>query len=335
MKALPILAVACLAACNPPNVGARSSGSLAASKDDALLYVADTDNGVLGVVDLRSNTKLAEVKTLSPKNAQGELYLTDIVAQASEVAVVEANAEEIAGINDRAQLAALGTLLQQRINLRHLKAGVSMVCPQTTFIDEGVVIGADTVLGPSVTLNDGTRIGKDVKIAQGCVLSRSVVGDGVELKPYSILEEAIVGARSIIGPFARLRPGTELAEGVHLGNFVETKKAKLGKGSKANHLAYLGDAVIGEGCNVGAGVITCNYDGVSKHLTTIGDRVFVGTDSQLVAPVILGNDVFVAAGTTVTDDVPAGALTLSRSPQVIKEGWTERRRKVLEGMKKK
>lgn len=275
------------------------------------------------------------VTTLTPKNAQGELYLTDIVAQASDVAVVEAPPEEIAGINDRAQLAALSKLLQQRINLRHLQAGVSMVSPETTFIDEGVSIGKDTTLGPSVSLHDGTRIGSGVFIGQGCVLSRSIVGDGVELKPYSVLEEANVGAKSIIGPFARLRPGTELAEGVHLGNFVETKKAKIGKGSKANHLAYLGDTIIGEGTNVGAGVITCNYDGVHKHLTTIGDRVFVGTDSQLVAPVTLGNDAFIAAGTTVTDDVPAGALTLSRAPQVIKEGWAERRKKVLDGMKKK
>ena len=275
------------------------------------------------------------VKTLSPRNAQGELYLTDIVAQASEVAVVEAPAEEIAGVNDRAQLAALTKLLQQRINLAHMKAGVSMVSPETTFIDEGVEIGADTVLGPMVTLRDGSRLGREVTVGQGCVVTRSVIGDGVELKPYSVLDEAQVGARSFIGPFARLRPGSELAEGVHLGNFVETKKTKVGKGSKANHLAYLGDAVIGEGCNIGAGVITCNYDGVNKYVTTIGDRVFVGTDSQLVAPVTLGNDTFIAAGTTVTEDVPAGALTLSRPPQVNKEGWTERRRKVLDGMKKK
>ncbi len=275
------------------------------------------------------------VKTLTPRNAQGELYLTDIVAQAPEVAVVEASPEEIAGINDRAQLAALGKALQHRINQAHLKAGVTMVSPETTFIDEGVTIGPDTVLGPGVTLTDATRLGRDVKVGQGCVISRSVVGDAVELKPYCVLEEAQVGARSILGPFARLRPGTELAEAVHLGNFVETKKAKLGKGSKANHLAYLGDVVIGENCNVGAGVITCNYDGVNKHLTTIGDRVFVGTDSQLVAPVTVGDDAFVAAGTTVTEDVPAGALALSRAPQVTKEGWTERRKKVLLGMKQK
>ncbi len=274
------------------------------------------------------------VKSLTPKNAQGELYLTDIVAAASDVAVVEAHPDEIAGVNDRAQLAALGKALQARINHAHLAAGVSMVSPETTFIDENVTIGEDSTLGPNVTLADGTQIGSNVRIGQGCVITRSIVGDGVELKPYSVLEEAHVGSKSVVGPFSRLRPGTELAEGVHVGNFVETKKAKIGKGSKANHLAYLGDAVIGEGTNIGAGVITCNYDGVHKHLTTIGDRVFVGTDSQLVAPVTLGNDVFVAAGTTVTDDVPAGSLALSRSPQTLKEGWTLRRKKLLDGMKK-
>ncbi len=275
------------------------------------------------------------VQTLTPKNAQGELYLTDIVTLARETAVVEANPEEIAGVNDHVQLAALSKLLQQRINHGHLTAGVAMVSPDTVFIDEGVVIGPDTVIGPNVSLCDGTRIGRDVKVGQGCVITRSVVGDGVDLKPYSVLDDAQVGNHSFIGPFARLRPGTELGDGVHLGNFVETKKTKMGKGSKANHLTYLGDAVIGEGCNIGAGTITCNYDGVNKNLTTIGDRVFVGSDSQLVAPVTLGNDVYVGAGSTVTEDVPAGSLTLSRAPQLIKEDWTERRRKVLDGMKKK
>lgn len=275
------------------------------------------------------------VKKLSPKNAQGELYLTDIVTAAGDAAVVEADAEEIAGINDRAQLAACARVLQRRINQRLMESGVSMLSPETTLVEEGVEVGQDTVLGPSVMLTGKTKLGQGVRVGQGCVIGDSTVGDGVELKPYTVLEEAQVGPRAILGPFSRLRPGTELAEGVHLGNFVETKKAKIGKGSKANHLAYLGDAVIGEGTNVGAGVITCNYDGVHKHLTTIGDRVFVGTDSQLVAPVTLGNDVYVGAGTTVVDDVPAGALALSRAPQTLKEGWTERRRKLLADMKKK
>ena len=275
------------------------------------------------------------LETLTPKNAQGELYLTDIIAQAGDVAVVEADPDEIGGINDRAQLAALTRALQQRINRAHLAAGVTMLSPETTFIDEGVELGRDTVLGPAVSLHGATRIGAQVTVGQGCIITRSIVGDGVELKPYCVLEDAQVGSKSIIGPFARLRPGTELAEGVHLGNFVETKKAKIGKGSKANHLTYLGDTVIGEGCNIGAGTITCNYDGVNKHLTTLGDRVFIGSDSQLVAPVSVGNDGYVAAGTTVTEDIPAGALGLSRATQVIKEGWTARRKKVLDGMKKK
>jgi bifunctional UDP-N-acetylglucosamine pyrophosphorylase/glucosamine-1-phosphate N-acetyltransferase len=280
----------------------------------------------------------AALKTLTPSNAQGELYLTDIVAQAAKlgpVAVVEAAAEETAGINDRAELAARTKRMQARINAAHLKAGVTMLSPETTFIDEGVEIGADSVLGPNVTLCAGSRLGREVKVGQGCVVTRCVVGDGVELKPYSVLDDSTVGPACFIGPFARLRPGSELAEGVHLGNFVETKKSRLGKGTKANHLAYLGDAEVGEGCNIGAGTITCNYDGVNKHPTKIGDRVFIGSDSQLVAPVSIGTDAYVGAGTTLVEDVPAGALTLSRAPQVIKEGWAERRKKVLAGMKSK
>ncbi len=277
------------------------------------------------------------LETLTPANAQGELYLTDIVARAAKAggtAVIEASAEETAGINDRSELAARTRVLQGRINDALMKSGVSMLSPETTFIDEGVQIGPDCVLGPCVTIGDGSRLGRGVSVGQGCVITRSVVDDGVELKPYSVLEDAQVGARSKIGPFSRLRPGTELAEDVHLGNFVETKKARIGKGSKANHLAYLGDTHVGEGSNIGAGTITCNYDGVHKHVTTIGDRVFIGSDSQLVAPVTIGSDAFVAAGSTITEDVPPGALSLSRAPQVNKEGWAERRKKVLAGMKK-
>jgi bifunctional UDP-N-acetylglucosamine pyrophosphorylase/glucosamine-1-phosphate N-acetyltransferase len=163
------------------------------------------------------------------------------------------------------------------------------------------------------------------------VILDSVIGDGVEVKPYSHLEGASVGPASIIGPFARLRPGTELAEGVHIGNFVETKKARVGKGSKANHLTYLGDAVIGAGCNVGAGTITCNYDGVHKHETRLGDGVFIGSDTQLVAPVSLGDGSYVGAGSTITKDVPADALAFTRAPMTVKPGWAAARRKKQKG----
>jgi bifunctional UDP-N-acetylglucosamine pyrophosphorylase/glucosamine-1-phosphate N-acetyltransferase len=264
---------------------------------------------------------LAQIK---PQNAQGEYYLTDLVEMAAKVGPVgsvDADATETAGVNDRVELAARARVLQQRINEAHMRAGVSIQDPATTYIEEGVVIGPDSELAPGVTLAAGTVVGRGVSIGQGSVLTASTVADGTVIKPYSVLEESKVGERNIIGPFSRLRPGTELAEDVHLGNFVETKKAQIGKGSKASHLTYLGDAKIGAGCNVGAGTITCNYDGVNKHLTELGDGVFIGSDTQLVAPVKVGDGAYVGAGTTVTKDVPPGSLAVSRAPQVVKEGW--------------
>lgn len=276
------------------------------------------------------------VANLKPQNAQGELYLTDIVKAAARlgtVTVVSAKAEETAGINDKAQLAEAAKVMRQRINASHMANGVTMDDPSTTFIEEGVTIGPDTVIGPMVSIGSGCVIGSNVRIAQGCVLKKSTVQDGAELKPYSVLEEAAVGPQCIIGPFARLRPGTELAQGVHIGNFVETKKARIGEGTKANHLAYLGDTDIGKATNVGAGTITCNYDGFKKHVTTIGDNVFIGSDTQLVAPVKVGDGAIIGAGATITENVPAQSLSLSRAPQVTKDGWAERRRKILSAKK--
>ncbi|NNC21224.1 bifunctional UDP-N-acetylglucosamine diphosphorylase/glucosamine-1-phosphate N-acetyltransferase GlmU [Corallococcus exiguus] len=264
---------------------------------------------------------LAEIK---PVNAQGEYYLTDLVEMAAKlgpVGAVDADATETAGVNDKVELAARARVLQQRINEAHMRAGVSIQDPATAYIEEGITIGTDTEVGPSVSLMAGTVIGKSVTIGQGSVLTASHVADGTHIKPYSVLEEARVGERCIIGPFSRLRPATELAEEVHLGNFVETKKTRIGKGTKANHLTYLGDANIGAGCNIGAGTITCNYDGVNKHLTELGDGVFIGSDSQLVAPVKVGDGGYVGAGSTVTKNVPPGSLAVSRAPQVVKEGW--------------
>lgn len=266
---------------------------------------------------------------IESRNAQGEFYLTDIVEQAANqgpVAVVNGDFIETAGVNDRVELAACARVLQQRINTRHMKAGVTMVDPSTTFIADDVIIGSDTELGAMVTLEAGCRIGKNVRIGQGSVIMRSEVGDGAQIKPYSVIEEAIVGARGMIGPFSRLRTGTQLAEDVHIGNFVETKKTKIARGSKANHLSYLGDAEIGSGVNVGAGTITCNYDGKNKHPTVIEDNVFIGSDTQLVAPVRIGAGTLIAAGTTVTADVPPNSLAISRVPQVVKEGWVAKKR---------
>ncbi len=278
------------------------------------------------------------LEKLTPQNAQGELYLTDIVAQAAkvgEVAVVEAPPEETAGVNDRAELAERAEVIRARINLRHMKAGVTLQHPASTFIDAGVEIGPETTIGPQVSIHGECEIGAGVVLGQGSVLSHTTVGDGAEVKPYSVLEDSVVGPKCHVGPFARLRPGTVLDEEVHVGNFVETKKSRLRKGVKAGHLAYLGDADIGAGSNIGAGTITCNYDGVSKHQTVLGAGVFVGSDTQLVAPVRVGDGAFLAAGSTITEDVPAGALALSRTPQTTKEGWAERRAKVLAGLKEK
>ncbi|WP_225409966.1 bifunctional UDP-N-acetylglucosamine diphosphorylase/glucosamine-1-phosphate N-acetyltransferase GlmU [Stigmatella hybrida] len=282
-----------------------------------------------GIYLVESSFLWRALSEIRPQNAQGEYYLTDLVEMAARqgpVASIDADATETAGVNDRVELSARARVMQQRINERHMRAGVSMQDPATTFIDEDVTIGADTELGPLVSLTAGTVVGRNVTIGQGSVLTASSVADGTAIKPYSVFEEAKVGERCVIGPFSRLRPGTELSEEVHLGNFVETKKAVIGKGSKANHLAYLGDAKIGSKVNVGAGTITCNYDGVNKHLTELGDGVFIGSDTQLVAPVSVGDGAYVGAGTTVTKNVPPGSLAVSRSPQVNKEGWVARKK---------
>ncbi|OJH37601.1 UDP-N-acetylglucosamine diphosphorylase/glucosamine-1-phosphate N-acetyltransferase [Cystobacter ferrugineus] len=280
-----------------------------------------------GIYLVDSSFLWAALGNIRSANAQGEFYLTDLVEMAASqgpVPAIEADFNETAGVNDRVELAARAKDLQLRINAQHMRNGVSLADPATTYIEEGVTIGPDTEIAPGVSLSGATVVGRQVTIGQGCVLHASSVADGTTLKPYTVLEEARVGERCILGPFSRLRPGTDLAEEVHLGNFVETKKARLGRGTKANHLAYLGDAKIGSGVNVGAGTITCNYDGVNKHVTELGDGVFIGSDSQLVAPVKVGDGAYVGAGTTVTKDVPPGSLAVSRAPQVIKEGWVER-----------
>jgi bifunctional UDP-N-acetylglucosamine pyrophosphorylase/glucosamine-1-phosphate N-acetyltransferase len=270
----------------------------------------------------------------SRSNAQGEYYLTDVVSAASALAregrarapaSIEASEEEVSGVNDRAQLASAAARLRERRLAQLMKDGVTVVDPNVTYVDEGVEVGPDSVLEPLASLRGKTRLGRGVRIGQGAVLTDMEVGDGAEILPYSVLEKSKVAARAIVGPFARLRPGAQVGEGAHVGNFVELKKTVLGKGSKANHLAYLGDAVIGEGCNVGAGTITCNYDGANKHLTTIEDGAFIGSDTQLVAPVTVGKGAYVGTGTTVREDVPPGSLAVSAGKQRNIEGWVEKK----------
>jgi bifunctional UDP-N-acetylglucosamine pyrophosphorylase/glucosamine-1-phosphate N-acetyltransferase len=207
-----------------------------------------------------------------------------------------------------------------------MRAGVTFRDAATAYVEEGVTIGGDTEIGPNVQLLGRTAIGRGCRIDGTAYLQDAVLGDGVHLKLGVVVTDATIGDEAILGPFAHIRPGTELGAAVHIGNFVETKKAKLGRGTKANHLTYLGDCEIGSGTNVGAGTITCNYDGFAKHRTVIGDRVQIGSDTQLVAPVTVGDDAYVGAGTTVTSDVPAGHLVVSRVPQRMIAGWVERRR---------
>ncbi len=270
------------------------------------------------------------LKGVGTANAQGEYYLTDLVAAAARTGkpavAVEAKVEEVSGVNDRVELAAAAQVLRRRLAERWMREGVTMLDPVSTYIDEEVELGADVTLEPNVRLVGATRIGAGSRIGFGSVIEASTVGASVTVKPYSVFEDAVVGDRAQIGPFARLRPGTVLAEEVHIGNFVETKKTTMGRGSKANHLAYVGDATVGARCNIGAGTITCNYDGVNKLPTVLGDGVFIGSDTQLVAPVTVGDGAYVGAGSTVVKDVPAGALALSRAEQVVKEGWVERRK---------
>ena len=260
-------------------------------------------------------------------NAQREFYLTDLlkhaVAEGIGVAVVDAPAEEVMGINDRVDLSQAEAALRRRINQGHMRRGVTLRDPTNTYIDVDVTIGSDSELGPGVVLRGACRIGAGCVIDVGCVLTNVVLADGAHIKPYTIASDSELGANVQIGPFSHLRPDSVVENGAHIGNFVELKKTRIGPGSKANHLAYLGDADIGAGVNVGCGTITCNYDGVSKHQTVVEDEVFIGSDTQLVAPVRIGRGSIIAAGTTVTRDVPPGALTLSRVPQVDKPDYAE------------
>ncbi len=229
-------------------------------------------------------------------------------------------------MNTRLELAKLDATLRDRKARELMEAGITIFRPETCDIDADVQIGADTVIEPFVQLIGNTKIGKDCRIRSYSVITNCELGDGVLVRPGCILEDSIVRNGAQLGPYSHLRPGSDIGEGAHVGNFVETKKTRLGKGSKANHLTYLGDAEIGEGVNVGAGTITCNYDGVNKHQTMIGDGAFIGSDATLVAPVRIGRGAYVGAGSCITEDVPDDALAIGRGRQVNKEGWAANRR---------
>ncbi len=268
---------------------------------------------------------------LATDNAQGEYYLTDLVAMYRQAGrVVETlcldDPTEIRGVNSRVDLAELSHTMFDRVRRRLMLGGVTLEDPATTYVDADVTIGEDTVLAPGVRLTGKTTIGRGCRIHAGCRLTDATVGSDVTILDHSVVVSSSIADGASVGPFAHLRPGSEVGEHAKVGNFVELKQTRLGPGAKAGHLAYLGDATIGADTNIGAGVITCNYDGARKHRTTIGDRVFVGSDSQLIAPVTLGDGAYVAAGSSITEDVPNDALALARARQVNKPGWAAGRR---------
>jgi bifunctional UDP-N-acetylglucosamine pyrophosphorylase/glucosamine-1-phosphate N-acetyltransferase len=263
---------------------------------------------------------------LGTGNAQGEYYLTDVVARAAQsigVSAIEADFADVCGINDRQQLADAAATLRGRINRAWL-AHVTFRDPASAVIEPDVEIAVDVELGRNVSLRGRTRVGHGARIDDGCVLTDTEVGAGAHLKPYTIATESVIGPGAIAGPFAHMRPGSKLGQDARLGNFVETKRTVIGRGSKANHLSYLGDTIVGEKVNVGAGTISCNYDGYQKHQTVVEDGAFIGSDTQLVAPVRVGKRAVIGAGTTVTHDVPDGSLALSRVPQVDRPGYADK-----------
>jgi bifunctional UDP-N-acetylglucosamine pyrophosphorylase/glucosamine-1-phosphate N-acetyltransferase len=348
---LPMLSPATLEAFR---VAHRTSASevsfITISLPDAGAYgrvVRDSSGEVTAIVEARDATPeqraITEINTgvyfvdaaflrealeqLAPNNAQGEYYLTDIIAIAHArgtriLGWRASDATEFAGINSREELAKMEAEIRNTTNRKLMASGVTFIDPATAYISATTEIGADTVIGPNVQILGASKIGRGVRIEGTAWLSNVTIGDRCHLKLGVRAEECHIGDDSEIGPFAHLRAGTELAGHNRIGNFVETKKARFGVGSKASHLSYLGDAVIGAGTNIGCGVITVNYDGYDKFVSEIGDHCMIGCDTQLVAPVKLGNDVYVASGTTIVREVPDGSLVLSHHPQRDKAGWT-------------
>ena len=321
---------------------------------DPALYgriVRDSDKNVLRIVEAKDASedekRIDEVnagiyvfngehlfdnlRNLQPQNAQKEYYLTDLLEVIRSAghrvgAVLADDPTEALGVNSRAELAQVENEIQRRVVARLMSEGVTFRNPSTVVIDSSVTIGADTVVYPFVTLEGTTRIGEGCVIDPGVHLNNVTVGDDVHLKTGTVAEDAIIEDEATVGPYAHLRPGTRLGRHVKIGNFVETKKAAFGDGAKASHLSYIGDAEVGADANIGAGTITCNYDGVNKHRTIIEEGAFIGSDSQLVAPVRVGRGAYVGAGSTITKDVPPGALATSRTQQRVTEGWADRRK---------
>lgn len=286
--------------------------------------VGEINSGIMAVPTPQLSRWLSRLK---PQNAQGEYYLTDIIEFATGEGivvhgVVAPTNEEVAGVNDRSQLATLERSFQLQQANRLMLNGVSIADPARLDIRGQVTVGQDCFIDVNVILQGRVTLGDGVRIGAGSIICDSTLGQGTEVMPHTIVEGAMIAKNCTLGPYARIRAGSEFEDGVKIGNFVETKKTHVGQGSKASHLSYLGDAVIGSECNIGAGTVTCNYDGVNKHPTTIGDGVFVGTNSTLVAPLEIAQGAFVAAGSSVTVKVEAGDLAVGRAKQRNIKGWT-------------
>ncbi len=301
-------------------------------QSDAERAIREVNAGMYAANTEKLRTAIALLK---PNNAQGEYYLTDIVAsiaKLSRVAPVLGEAEALLGVNDRADLGRAEELLFARHRDQHRKAGATI--HGDARIDSGVEIAADAEIGAGVSLRGKTKIGARTRVDVGSVLVDAVIGVDVEIRPYCVISQSNVGDRAQLGPFAHLRPESEIEAEAHIGNFVETKKTRVRRGAKANHLAYLGDADVGERANIGAGTIVCNYDGFVKRQTTIGEGAFIGSDSQLIAPVVIGKNAYVGTGSTITEDVPDEALAIGRGRQVNKPGYAIKLRERLAAAKK-
>jgi bifunctional UDP-N-acetylglucosamine pyrophosphorylase / glucosamine-1-phosphate N-acetyltransferase len=338
--------------------GEAAATILTAEIDDPTDYgriVRDTEGRVVAIVEEKSATPeqraIREVNSsiycftlaklwpclnaLRPENAHKELYLTDAIAMLRErnervLAEVAVDSREILGCNTRAHLADVDRIFRARNAAALMDSGVTIYLPETVVVDPGVTAGPDTVIEPGVQLLGNTRIGARCTIRTGSVLQNVRVDDDVVIGAHSTLDSSRVGTKAQIGPFSRLRPGSDIRAGAHVGSFVELKNTVLREGSKAPHLSYLGDASIGRDTNIGAGTITCNYDGAAKHPTTIGSRVFIGSDTALVAPVRVGDGAYVAAGSVITENVPADALGIARGRQANKPGWAAARRREIQ-----
>jgi bifunctional UDP-N-acetylglucosamine pyrophosphorylase / glucosamine-1-phosphate N-acetyltransferase len=271
------------------------------------------------------------LRQIGSANAQGEYYLPDLVTiyrergLAVETLTLD-DPREILGVNSRKELAQVASTLKMSRNDALMASGVTLVDPATAYIGPDVTIGADTIIHPNVQLEGRTEIGARCEIQSSVRIINSIVADEVTIENYCVIADSTIARGARVGPFARIRPESTIGEGAHVGNFVELKKTTLGKGSKASHLTYLGDATIGEQVNIGAGTITCNYDGTAKHRTTIEDGAFIGSDSQLIAPVTVGRGAYVAAGSSITEDVPPGSLAIARGKQTNKEGWAAKKK---------